>query len=169
MRHWYWDTMRLSTGLILIFAALVSVACSGNGAQLDTPSPGPAGPSDLSSGTIGNVTITRARAFIKDGQPQVFLEGQVGDGCNSLQPITQQRSGNTFDVAVRYRRQGDICTMIMQMLNNWVPLSGTFAPGEYLVRVNDQTFRFRLVSSNTGLRVDPDPGPVPQPPYLPTL
>ena len=53
--------------------------------------------------------------------------------------------------------------MIMQMLNHWVPLSGSFAPGEYVLRVNDQTFRFRLVSSNAGLRVDPDPGPLPQP------
>jgi hypothetical protein len=153
--------MKSATGLILIAAALVSMACSGNGAQLDTPSGGSAGPSDLSQGTIGTVKVTRARAFIKDGQPQAFLEGDIGDGCNALQPITQQRSGNTIDLAVRYRRQGDVCTMIMQRLNQWVPLSGAFTPGEYVLRVNDQTVRFRLVSSDAGLRVDPDPGPLP--------
>jgi hypothetical protein len=58
--------------------------------------------------------------------------------------------------------------MIMQLLNEWVPLNGNFAPGTYTLRVNDQSFMFRLVSGSDGLRVDPDPGPVPQPPYLPT-
>jgi hypothetical protein len=159
--------MKRIAGSILVCTALVTSACSSNGTDLETPAAGPTGPSGLDAGTIGNVKVTRVRVFIRDGQPQAFLQGEVGDGCNTLQPVAQQRSGSSVDIAVTYRRQGDICTMIMQFLNQWVPLNGTFAPGEYVVRANDQTLRFRLVSSNGGLRVDPDPGPPPQPPYLP--
>jgi hypothetical protein len=154
---------------VVIGAAVVAVACSGNGTQLEVPSGGPTGPSGQNAGATGNVRVTRVRAFIKDGQPQAFLEGEIGDGCNSAQPITQKRSGNTFDIPVTYRRQGEICTMVMQMLNQWVPLNGPFTPGEYVLRVNDQTLQFRLVASQSGLRVDPDPGPLPQPPYRPDL
>jgi hypothetical protein len=114
------------------------------------------------------VRITRVRAYIRDGRPQAFVEGEIGDGCNSLQPINQQRTDRRFDIAVTFRRQGEICTMIMQMLNEWVPLNGAFAPGDYTLRVNDRTVQFRLVEGPSGLRVDPDPGPLPQPPYLPT-
>jgi hypothetical protein len=158
--------MRLCIGLFLICAAVA--ACSANGAPLDVPSGGPTAPTQPGSVTTGNVRITRVRAYIRDGRPQAFVEGEIGDGCNSLQPINQQRTDRRFDIAVTFRRQGEICTMIMQMLNEWVPLNGTFAPGDYTLRANDRTVQFRLVQGPSGLRVDPDPGPLPQPPYLPT-
>ena len=157
--------MKLAAGVFLICAAVAG--CSANGTPLDVPPGGPTAPTQPGV-TTGNVRITRVRAYIRDGRPQAFLEGEIGDGCNSLQGINQQRTDRRFDIAVTFRRQGEICTMIMQMLNEWVPLTGTFAPGDYTLRVNDQTFQFRLVSSGSGLRVDPDPGPPPQPPYIPT-
>jgi hypothetical protein len=161
------ELMKLTIGFVLAFA-VSAAACSSNGKQLEVPSGGPTAPGGLGAGATGNVRITRVRAFIKDGRPQAFLQGEIGDGCNSLQGINQQRTDSTFDISVTYRRQGEICTMIMQLLNEWVPLNGTFATGTYVLRVNDRTLQFRLVQDPTGLRVDPDPGPLPQPPYLPT-
>jgi hypothetical protein len=160
--------MMQKLGIALWLMCVASAAaCSANGTQVEAPSGGPTAPSGQGSGATGNVRITRVRTYIKDGRPQAFVQGEIGDGCNSLQGINQQRTDNTFDITVTYRRQGEICTMIMQFLNEWVPLNGTFMPGPYLVRVNSSTTQFRLESGPTGLRIDPDPGPLPQPPYLP--
>ena len=38
---------------------------------------------------------------------------------------------------------------------------------DYSVRANARTAQFRLVADAAGLRIEPDPGPVPQPSYLP--
>jgi hypothetical protein len=52
---------------------------------------------------------------------------------------------------------------IMQYLNRWVPLDGSFAPGEYVVRANSASIAFWLVAGGEGiLRVEPDPGAPPQ-------
>jgi hypothetical protein len=159
--------MKLTIGFFLA-CAVAATACSSNGSQLEVPRGGPTAPGGLGAGSTGNVRITRVRAYIKDGRPQAFLQGEIGDGCNSLQGISQERSDSTFDIGVTYKRQGEVCTMIMQLLNEWVPLNGAFAPGRYTLHVNDVTFGFRLAAGPGGLRVDPDPGPLPQPPYLPT-
>jgi hypothetical protein len=109
------------------------------------------------------VRVTRVRAFIKDGVPQAYVEGDIGDGCTKLDSITQTRSANTTTITATLRRQGQQCTMIMQYLNRWVALEGSFTPGEYVVRANDAAVSFRLVAGDGGaLRVEPDPGPLPQ-------
>lgn len=148
---------------------VMAVACSSASAAREIPVSSPTTPTQIGSESAGKVPITRVRAFIKDGKPQAFVEGEIGDGCNSLQGVNEKRTKNAFDISVTFRRQGDICTMQMQLLNQWVPLSGTFEPGEYTLRVNDMTQVFKLVSGASGLRVDPDPGPLPQPPYGPSL
>ena len=43
--------------------------------------------------------------------------------------MAQTRDGNTINVIVSSIRQGEVCTMIMQLLGGWVPLDGTFEPG----------------------------------------
>ena len=65
----------------------------------------------------------------------------------------QQRTDSTFDISVTYKRQGEICTMIMQLLNEWVPLNGTFAPGSYTLRVNDTNVGFRRRADSAGSEV----------------
>ena len=153
------------TGCSLVMVA----ACSSASAAPEVPGTSPTAPTQVGGESVGNVRITRVRAFIRDGKPQAFVEGEIGDGCNSLQAINEKRTKTTFDISVTFRRQGDVCTMQMQLLNQWVPLSGTFEPGEYTLRVNDVTQAFKLISSASGLRVDPDPGTLPQPPYGPSL
>lgn len=110
----------------------------------------------------GNVEVTRVRVFIKDGRPQAYIEGNLGDGCTRLLPLTQQRVGTTVHVTLSSVREGEVCTMIMQLVREWLPLQHIDAPGTYQVRANAVTVEFQLVASADGqLRVEPDPGPVP--------
>src|SRR5688572_8253525 len=106
--------MKLTLGVVLLCAAS-AVSCSSNGAQVEVPSGGPTAPSGPGAGATGNVPITRVRVFMRDGRPQAFVQGNIGDGCNSLQGLNQQRTDNTFDISVTFRRQGEVCTMIMQL------------------------------------------------------
>ena len=58
------------------------------------------------------------------------MEGELGDGCTALDSVSQRRRGNNVDITMRFRRQGEVCTMILQFVNQWVPLDGPFAPGD---------------------------------------
>jgi len=149
---------------LLAFIVLASAACASSDASLPIPD-APSGPGGV---VEGNVNVTRVRAFIKDGRVQAFVEGELGDGCTSLKGVNQRRSQNAIEITVTFRRQGEVCTMIMQYLNEWVALDGPFEPGTYTVRANARVVQFRLLRTPDGsLRVDPDPGPLPQQPYLP--
>jgi hypothetical protein len=154
-------------GVLAFTLALSTVACADRAQATDAAIEIPGGPSGVTSSAGGDVKVTRVRAFIKDGRPQAFVEGELGDGCTALDSVSQRRRGNNVDITMRFRREGEVCTMILQFVNQWVPLDGPFAPGEYTVRANAQTVQFRLVAGDGGLRIDPDPGPLPQPPYFP--
>lgn len=141
----------------------VATAACGFGGSPSAGGPGgvPTSPSQVAP-SIGNVEVTRVRVFIKDGRPQAYIEGNLGDGCTRLLPLTQQRVGATVHVTLSSVREGEVCTMIMQLVNEWVPLQGLDAPGTYQVRANAVTVEFQLVAGADGqLRVEPDPGPVP--------
>ena len=153
-------------GLLTAVVAFTMAACAGE-LSSDTPGGIPSAPSRPPSSVAGHVNITRVQAFIKEGRIQAFVQGELGDGCTSLQSVKQRRTANMVEVTVTSRRQGETCTMIMQYVNEWVALEGPFGPGDYSVRANTRTVQFRVVAAETGLRIEPDPGPVPQPPYLP--
>jgi hypothetical protein len=144
--------------LLLSGCASSSQPGSSNGAT-------PTSPSQQESATQGNVKVDSVRVFIKDGRVQAFVRGDIGDGCTKLQPMTQTRNGNAINVNVSSIRQGEVCTMIMQLLNGWVPLTGTFDPGAYTVRANAATAAFTLIRNDSGqLAISPDPGPLPDGP-----
>lgn len=147
---------------VCVLAAVASAACGADGA-LSTSGQGgvPTSPSQVAPPT-GNVEVTRVRVFIKDGRAQAYVEGNLGDGCTRLLPLAQQRVGATVHLTLSSIREGEVCTMIMQFVNEWVPLSGLDAPGAYQVRANAAAVEFQLVADAQGqLRVEPDPGPVP--------
>jgi hypothetical protein len=123
----------------------------------------PTAPTQIGQDGRGPVRVTRVRVFMKDGRPQAFVEGEIGDGCNHLDSMTQTRTSHAVAITATLRRQGEQCTMVMQYLNRWVPLDGSFAPGDYTVSANSVTIAFRLAAGGDGmLRVDPDPGPLPR-------
>jgi hypothetical protein len=160
--------MKISGLLVTGAAALLIAGCSSTTKQQSGPTNGagaPTAPSQQESATLGNVKVDSVRAFVKDGRVQVFVRGDIGDGCTKLQPMVQTRDGNTINVNVSSIRQGEVCTMIMQLLNGWVPLSGTLDPGTYTVRANAATATFTLTRDSGGqLTISPDPGPLPDGP-----
>jgi hypothetical protein len=165
IHHIFQSICRLIHSRVLVMG--LAAALSGCGAGTSSAGPdaaagtGPTAPSQLSERR--KVVVTSARVYMKGGRPHAYVEGELGDGCTALERVTQQRSGNAITVTFTSLRQGEVCTQIMQLLNAWVALDGPFAPGEYTVRANDVTARFRLVASAGGeLRLDPDPGPPPQ-------
>jgi hypothetical protein len=92
--------------------------------------------------SIEAVEVRVAESF----PPQVFVQvrGTLPDGCTSLGAISQQRAGNTITIAIATVRSGaEVCPMIAQAVDKTIRLDGTFASGEYIVRVNgvERTFR----------------------------
>jgi hypothetical protein len=155
--------------LFVIGVVLVSAACSaGETSTQEGAGRIPSAPGGVQVPSEGNVNVARVRVYMKDGRLQAFVQGELGDGCTVLQSISQRRGNNSVHITVTSKREGEVCTMILQYLNEWVPLEGPFAPGEYIVKANKAEVRFRLVRSGTGeLRVEPDPGRIPTPPYFP--
>jgi hypothetical protein len=155
-------------GSIVAGIALACAACAANneglnGADLQRPSV----PSPIATQPSA-VKVNRVRVYVKDGRVQAFVQGELGDGCTTLQGIMQRRVDNSIDLTVNAKREGEVCTMILQMLNEWVPLEGPTPPGQYLVRAGGTEVRFEVVRDSAGnLRIHPDPGPLPTPPYLP--
>ena len=150
--------------LIAIFALVVAGAgCSSSRPSATEPRNGtPTTPSPQEP-PLATVNVTRVRAFITDGRLRALAQGELGDGCTSLHSVQQARSGNDITLTLKSVRRGEICTMILQLLNEWVPLDGTFEPGDYTLRANAATIQFRLVRDGSGaLRIEPDPGPAPK-------
>jgi hypothetical protein len=153
-------------GCFVVAVALGMAGCSADALTTNPPQPTPAPPGG--SAVEGNVKVNRVRVFIKDGKPLAFVQGELGDGCTFLDSIRQRRADRTIDVIVNSVHRGERCTMILKYLNEWVVLDEVLQPGEYTVRANGVAHTFKLIRDGGGtLRVDPDPGPVPTPPYLP--
>jgi hypothetical protein len=155
-------TFQNSAKVVALVLACAVAGCmsrgNGNGSG-----PGTSPTEQIRQDGRGPVRVTRVRVFMREGVPQAFVEGEIGDGCSRLDSVAQERTANTVVITATLLRQGQQCTMIMQYLNRWVPLGGSFAPGEYLVRANSAEVAFRLVASGEGtLRVEPDPGALPQ-------
>jgi hypothetical protein len=73
------------------------------------------------------------------------VTGVVGDGCSELLPIEQSRDGNELDISIRRRRPLDaVCPQIAHLFASRIPLEGTFAPGDYTLRVNDASVSFHV-------------------------
>jgi hypothetical protein len=112
--------------IALFLTALALAACGAQPAQPGT--------------TTSPANVTGVEVSVRESLPvqvEAHITGQLGDGCMSLGPITQTRSGNLIEVSVpAIRTQAEICTMVMQLIDERVTLEGEFAPGEYTVRVN---------------------------------
>jgi hypothetical protein len=144
--------------------AVLAGACSTSSDRSGTGfGTSPTAPSQVEAPGTGNVEVERVRVFVRDGLPQAYVEGPLGDGCTRLLPISQQRVGSTIALTVSSVREGEVCTMIMQFVNEWVPLHGIDTPGTYVVRANKASIEVQLVrGGDGGWRVEPDPGPAPE-------
>lgn len=158
--------MKVSGLIAAGIGALLLTGCSSDSRPDGPGSSNPTSPSQQETTTAqGNVKVDSVRAFIKDGRVQAFVRGEIGDGCTSLKPMTQTRDGNGINVSVSSIRQGEVCTMILQLLGGWVPITSTVEPGTYTLRANGATTSFTLARDDRGqLAITPDPGPLPEGP-----
>jgi hypothetical protein len=73
------------------------------------------------------------------------VRGALGSGCDFLHSIEQSRQGAT--VVIEILRSGvteGVCTTIFKGFDQELALPGTFAPGEYTLRVNAFSRTFRV-------------------------
>jgi hypothetical protein len=70
-------------------------------------------------------------------QASAHVRGVIGDGCSSLHPVEQERTGSTVVLTIlRERPANAICTQIALLYDDTIRLEGTFPPGAYVLRVN---------------------------------
>ncbi|GAB4435884.1 MAG: hypothetical protein OHK0015_27150 [Chloroflexi bacterium OHK40] len=119
--------------LIILLGMLLALAACG------TPTPTP---------RTMPAEITGVEVEVLESQPvQVvaFVSGGLGDGCTSLGPISQARSGSTIELTVNATHSGaEACTMIYQTFEERIPLEGEFAPGQYTLIVNGSAHSFTV-------------------------
>ncbi len=165
--------MRLALGAVLLFVLLVAcTAPPGDepGAGLDpTATPAADDPvgSDDATATPGveeedpgdgemlirDAVITEVEVLIMESWPlqaRVEIDGELGDGCTELEPITTEREGDTFFITVRTARPVDaVCTLELRFFSESVALDiEGLEAGTYTVDVNGVTETFTLDRDN---------------------
>jgi hypothetical protein len=94
---------------------------------------------------VNSVDVRVQQAPTGQGIVGVAIEGVVGDGCSRLERIEQNREGNWINIRIVGINSGDpICTMVAQVYQDNIPLSGAFDPGSYTVDVNGIVREFRV-------------------------
>jgi hypothetical protein len=98
--------------------------------------------------TIDPIHIESLDVSVGAGVPvavEAHVQGVVGDGCSAVHSVKQERSGSTVTITIlRERPTNAICTQIARLYDARIPLEGTFAPGAFLVRVNDAERAFTV-------------------------
>ena len=74
---------------------------------------------------------------------EVLVKGAFPDACSELHQVEQQRAGNLILVTLTMRRpQGSVCASVLRPYRYYLDLEGTFVPGPYSLRLNDDTHAF---------------------------
>ena len=74
---------------------------------------------------------------------EVLIKGAFPDACSELHEVEQQRAGNLVLVTLTMRRpQGSVCASVLRPYRYYLDLEGTFRPGSYSLRLNDDTHAF---------------------------
>jgi len=95
----------------------------------------------------GLLPIDDVAVHIADSSPvQVSAQvvGALPDGCTSLGEMTQTRVGQTFHIVITTRRSGGYCVQVVEAVEKWISLKGSFPPGDYQLQVNGLVRRFRV-------------------------
>jgi hypothetical protein len=102
---------------------------------------------------IRDAVITDVQIMIMESWPlqaSAQIDGELGDGCTELGPITTEREGDTFYITVKTTRPAEaVCTMELRFFSESVSLDilGLEA-GTYTVDVNSVTETFTLEQDN---------------------
>ncbi len=92
--------------------------------------------------------IEEATVNIMESQPvqvSITVRGQHPDGCELPVIVEQTRSDNNITLSIYRELPGDImCPMILQPYEDTIVLEGNFAPGSYVITVNDLVVEFAI-------------------------
>ncbi|MEK7397632.1 MAG: carboxypeptidase-like regulatory domain-containing protein, partial [Candidatus Poribacteria bacterium] len=92
--------------------------------------------------------------FLKSLPLQINLavKGILGDGCTTLNEITQKRDGNTVYVKITTKRpKGVACIEIAKFITENVKLDGGFPQGHYKIIVNNVVKELDIDGGNEGV------------------
>lgn len=113
--------------IVIICAVLLLGACT---IVDNTPRPAPP-PAELSIESV-EVLVLESNPV----QVVAHVKGWLGDGCTSLAPITQSRSGTVISVNVTaVRADAEVCTAVAPIVDERIELEGPFPPGEYTLEI----------------------------------
>lgn len=124
---------------------------------LTPPPPPPPPPYPIRrDAVIESVAVLRADHFGYPVRLTLHVTGYLPDGCGGPLQIEQWRRGDRVHVAIyQFVDPRLMCTMMLQRVNEYIPLEGTFGPGTYAIAVNDYWLWYTLPPG--------DPWPVPLP------
>lgn len=123
---------------------------------LPTPTNIPSGETIRGQAMVDSIELERRESF--PVQINVIARGMLPDGCTAIDEIVQQRSENTFRLAITTIRQADaMCTQALVPFSETIPLDVLgLEAGTYTVTVNGRTASFTLETTNS-----PDAQPTP--------
>lgn len=128
-----------------------------------TPTPIPDAGDESGDVLIRDAVITDIQIMLMESWPlqaSVQIDGELGDGCTELGPISTEREGDTFIVDVKTTRPAEaVCTMELRFFSESVILDilGLHA-GTYTVDVNGVTDTFTLDQDNVMQPEPAEPG-----------
>jgi hypothetical protein len=122
--------------ILMLFVVLTLSACT-----LVETGPRPVPPP-------GVLSIERIEVLVQESDPvQVVahVQGWLGDGCTTLGPITQTRSGSVIQVTMGAVHSGaQACAAIAPVVDERIVLEGLFPPGEYILEIQGQRISFTV-------------------------
>jgi inhibitor of cysteine peptidase len=77
-------------------------------------------------------------------QVTAVVHGVLPDACRSVDEVQQQRDGGAIELTITVRRSSEVCVQALQPVEQSVRLTGTFPPGDYVLRVNGLERRFSI-------------------------
>lgn len=124
-----------------------------------TPVPEPTTDEGHEDVLIEDAVIKSVQIMIMESWPlqaAAQVEGELGDGCTTLGPITKGREGNTFRISVKTTRPAEaVCTQILQTFSETITLDiEGLQAGTYTVDVNGVRETFTLEQDNV---MEPEP------------
>jgi hypothetical protein len=138
----------ITLGLLALSLPLSACALLPESGATPTPLPTPTPHLILGDALVESVDLLILESF--PVQVHAVVRGALGDGCTSIDQITQSRQGSTFEVSLTTRRPADaVCTLQLVSFEEVVPLDVANLPaGVYLVNVNGITNTFELSVDN---------------------
>lgn len=116
--------------------------------EIPTVEPGEGKPVSGGRAYVDSVEIQLLESFPL--QAQAILNGNLSDGCTTIDEIRQERTDNTIALTVVTARPEDaMCTQALVPFTETVSLDiHGLSAGTYTVNVNGQTASFSLASDN---------------------